>query len=222
MAKILIVSAHADDEVFGMGGTLLKLSKNKDNDMSWLILSKIWEPKWSAKEIRGRDIAIKKLNELIGFKSVHHWDYKDNKLDTYSTNELQDRLILLIDQIKPEIIYTPSVWDFNHDHRIACELIEMSTKSYYSRSIKEIIAYEIPSSTDHSFSSIRKFTPNLYHDITSTIDDKLKALEIFDSELKLFPHPRSKEYVKSLAMVRGGESGVKFAEAFHTEIFTLG
>ena len=215
MAKILIVSAHADDEIFGMGGTLLKLSKNEDNDISWLILSKIWEPKWSAKEIKGRDIAIKKINELIGFKSFYHWDYKDNKLDTYSINELQDRLILLIDQIKPEIIYTPSVWDFNHDHRIACELTEMSTKSYYSRSIKEIIAYEIPSSTDHSFSSIRKFTPNLYHDITSTIDNKLKALEIFDSELKLFPHPRSKEYVKSLAMVRGGESGVKFAEAFH-------
>ena len=69
MAKILIVSAHADDEIFGMGGTLLKLSKNEDNDISWLILSKIWEPKWSAKEISGRDIAIKKLNELIGFKS---------------------------------------------------------------------------------------------------------------------------------------------------------
>ena len=215
MAKILIVSAHADDEIFGMGGTLLKLSKNEDYDISWLILSKIWEPKWSAKEIASRDIAIKKINELIGFKSIHHWDYKDNKLDTYSINELQDRLILLIDQIKPEIIYTPSVWDFNHDHRIACELIEMSTKSYYSSSIKEIIAYEIPSSTDHSFSSIRKFTPNLYHDITSTIDDKLKALELFESELKLFPHPRSKDYVKSLAMVRGGESGVKFAEAFH-------
>ncbi len=215
MAKILIVSAHADDEIFGMGGTLLKLSKNEDYDISWLILSKIWEPKWSAKEIASRDIAIKKINELIGFESIHHWDYEDNKLDTYSINELQDRLILLIDQIKPEIIYTPSVWDFNHDHRIACELIEMSTKSYYSSSIKEIIAYEIPSSTDHSFSSIRKFTPNLYHDITSTIDDKLKALELFESELKLFPHPRSKDYVKSLAMVRGGESGVKFAEAFH-------
>tara|TARA_Y100000022_G_C13159931_1_gene333497 strand:+ start:12 stop:677 length:666 start_codon:yes stop_codon:yes gene_type:complete len=215
LAKILIVSAHADDEIFGMGGTLLKLSKNEDYDISWLILSKIWEPKWSAKEIASRDIAIKKINELIGFESIHHWDYEDNKLDTYSINELQDRLILLIDQIKPEIIYTPSVWDFNHDHRIACELIEMSTKSYYSSSIKEIIAYEIPSSTDHSFSSIRKFTPNLYHDITSTIDDKLKALELFESELKLFPHPRSKDYVKSLAMVRGGESGVKFAEAFH-------
>ena len=215
MAKILIVSAHADDEIFGMGGTLLKLSKNEDYDISWLILSKIWEPKWSAKEIASRDIAIKKINELIGFESIHHWDYEDNKLDTYSINELQDRLILLIDQIKPEIIYTPSVWDFNHDHRIACELIEMSTKSYYSSSIKEIIAYEIPSSTDHSFSSIRKFTPNLYYDITSTIDDKLKALELFESELKLFPHPRSKDYVKSLAMVRGGESGVKFAEAFH-------
>jgi len=215
LAKILIVSAHADDEIFGMGGTLLKLSKNEDYDISWLILSKIWEPKWSAKEIASRDIAIKKINELIGFESIHHWDYEDNKLDTYSINELQDRLILLIDQIKPEIIYTPSVWDFNHDHRIACELIEMSTKSYYSSSIKEIIAYEIPSSTDHSFSSIRKFTPNLYYDITSTIDDKLKALELFESELKLFPHPRSKDYVKSLAMVRGGESGVKFAEAFH-------
>lgn len=215
MNKILIVSAHADDEAFGMGGTLLKLSKDKENSISWLIVSKIWEPKWNRDTILERENSIKKINNVIGIDSIIHWDYLDNKLDTYSTNEMQEKLIDVINEIKPETIFTPSIWDFNHDHRIVCELVEMSTKSYYSPSIKEIIAYEIPSSTEHSFSSVRRFQPNLYFDISSTIEAKLKLLELYTSELKHPPHPRSKKYIKSLARIRGGESGADYAEAFH-------
>jgi N-acetylglucosamine malate deacetylase 1 len=213
--NILIVSAHADDEAFGMGGTLLKLSKDKENRISWLIFSKIWEPKWNKEALLDRQKSINKMNEIFSFDSFSQFDFKDNKLDTYSINEMQEKLICTINDIKPTTIFTPSIWDFNHDHRIVCELVEMSTKSYYSPSIKEIIAYEIPSSTDHSFSSVRKFLPNLYFDISSTIEEKLNLLELYSSELNLHPHPRSKKYVKSLARIRGGESGSNYAEAFH-------
>ena len=34
--KILVVSAHPDDEIIGMGGTLKKLSKNNDIDVLFL------------------------------------------------------------------------------------------------------------------------------------------------------------------------------------------
>lgn len=58
------------------------------------------------------------------------------------------------------------------------------------------------------------FSPNYYIDITNTIDEKIKTMEIYDTEIAEPPFPRSRENVKALAMIRGAASGVKYAEAF--------
>ena len=215
MNKTLIISAHADDETFGMGGTLLRLSEDSDTELHWLIVTKIWQPKWSASVIQKRENAINIICEKIDFKSVIRWDYEDNKLDTYPINDVQESMIQLISTLKPNTIFTPSFWDFNHDHRLICDIVEMSAKSYYSPYIEEIIAYEIPSATEHSFKSMRNFPSNLYYNITDHIAQKLDLLKLYETELKKFPHPRSIEYVESLAKIRGGESGFYNAEAFH-------
>ena len=215
MNKTLIISAHADDETFGMGGTLLRLSEDSDTELHWLIVTKIWQPKWSASVIQKRENAINIICEKIDFKSVIRWDYEDNKLDTYPINDVQESMIQLISTLKPNTIFTPSIWDFNHDHRLICDIVEMSAKSYYSPYIEEIIAYEIPSATEHSFKSKRNFPSNLYYNITDHIAQKLDLLKLYETELKKFPHPRSIEYVESLAKIRGGESGFHYAEAFH-------
>ena len=215
MNKTLIISAHADDETFGMGGTLLRLSEDSDTELHWLIVTKIWQPKWSASIIQKRENAINTLCEKIDFKSVIRWDYEDNKLDTYPINDVQEDMMQLLDTLKPNTIFTPSIWDFNHDHRLVCDIVEMSAKSYYCPYVKEIIAYEIPSATEHSFKSMRNFPPNLYYNVTEYIKSKMELIRIYETELKEFPHPRSIEYVESLAKIRGGESGVHYAEAFH-------
>jgi hypothetical protein len=36
-----------------------------------------------------------------------------------------------------------------------------------------------------------------------------------------FPHPRSEEIVRGLAAYRGGQAGIKYAEAFQTVFHTL-
>ena len=215
MKKILIVSAHADDETFGMGGTLVKLSKSpKDNKLYWLILSKIWQPKWSRNAISSRKKAIEKITKEINFLEVKQWDYKDNLLDTYSINEMQEKLIDYMENIKPNIIFTPSPWDFNFEHKIAFDLVEMSSKPYYSKYIEKILTYEIPSSTDSSFKIVKNFQFNHYVNIEDELSKKFELLKYYDTELHNFPHPRSMEFIKALSVVRGAESGMKHAEGF--------
>ena len=106
MKKILVISAHADDETFGMGGTLFKLSKSPKNyKVYWLILSRIWSPKWTDDAIKSRKIAIKKISDALNFVKIEQWDYKDNLMDTYPLNEMQDKMINYFDKIKPDIIF---------------------------------------------------------------------------------------------------------------------
>lgn len=215
MDKILIISAHADDETFGMGGTLLRYSLRSNHKLYWLIATQIWMPKWTEDHINSRQKAIDSLSESIRFEDVIKWKFKDNLLDTISKNELQEQLITVLDAIKPNIIFTPSYWDFNFEHRLICEIVEMSTKAYYSKYIEEIIAYEIPSSTEVSFPTHRNFPVNYYVDISEFIDKKIELIGYYDTECHEFPHPRSGEYIRILAKKRGAESGLNYAEGFH-------
>lgn len=211
--KVLIVAAHADDEAFGMGGTLLKFSKDKNIDLFWLIATWPWEPKWNACQIEEREKAITSVQEKIRFNNIIRWGYKDNLLDTIPINELQEKFVELINELKPQQIFTPSNRDFNFEHKIMFEIVEMSSKPYYSDFIEEIFAYEIPSSTEAAFH--KGYQANTYYDVTDQIDEKLKLIALYSSEINSFPHPRSKEYVNSLARVRGAESGCQFAESFN-------
>lgn len=72
---------------------------------------------------------------------------------------------------------------------------------------------EIVSETD--FSSYGKsFEPNLYIDISDTMEEKIKTMQIYDTELGEPPSPRSVEAIHALGIIRGGVAGVRYAEAF--------
>ena len=74
--------------------------------------------------------------------------------------------------------------------------------------------YETASETEFNFIEGRTFCPNEFVDIYSYMDDKIKAMKIFNDEMGEFPFPRSEKTIRSLAAFRGSQCGFEAAEAF--------
>jgi hypothetical protein len=82
---------------------------------------------------------------------------------------------------------------------------------------------EILSATDWTFPSGDAFRADTFFEIGEDfLEKKIKALETYKGVMRPFPHPRSKEILTGLAAYRGGQAGMKYAEAFQTAFHALG
>jgi len=209
--KILVVAAHPDDEVIGLGGTIAKHAK-KGDDVFILIVSEgvsaQYEDKEKFLELR-RDACLKAAN-LLGVRGVIFKDLPDGKLDSISQLEINKIIEEQIKKISPDRIYTHHWGDLHKDHKIVYE----STLVAARNSRAEIFCYETISSTNKIRNQDKFFIPNTYIDISEELSEKLKAVECYDTEVKAFPHPLSKEALTCLAKLRGVELNLNAAEAF--------
>jgi len=81
--------------------------------------------------------------------------------------------------------------------------------------VKEIYAFEVPSSTEWAFQQFEPvFHPNIFLDITGTLEKKVQAMQIYESEARPYPHPRSPEALRATARRWGSVAGLEAAEAF--------
>ena len=87
----------------------------------------------------------------------------------------------------------------------------VACRPYAAPSVRSIRTFYTPSSTEWSGAG---FTPNLYVDITSTIEQKLAAMALYESELRPAPHPRSLESLRATAAFWGSHAGYAYAEPF--------
>jgi LmbE family N-acetylglucosaminyl deacetylase len=70
VAKTLVIAPHPDDEVLGVGGTLLR-RKVEGTKVAWLIVTAVSvETGWSEDKVNQRAAEIEKVSELFGFDEV--------------------------------------------------------------------------------------------------------------------------------------------------------
>jgi len=220
MNKILIISAHPDDEVLGCGGTVERLNK-EGHTIYTLILGEGVTSRDDLRDIKKREKNIlelkgeaKKANAILGVKEVFFHNFPDNRFDTVPFLDIVKVIEKIKNNIKPDIIFTHYEKDLNIDHQITYRAVITATRPLEEETVKEIYSFEIPSSTEWSYPL--SFSPNTFYDISETIDIKLKALEEYKTELKKYPHPRSLEGVKLNAKYWGMKVGLEYAEAYKT------
>jgi LmbE family N-acetylglucosaminyl deacetylase len=217
---ILVIAAHPDDEVLGCGGTAARLA-NEGRDVFFAIMGE-----GITSRHQQRDAADgRQLNQLkqhahaaakkVGVKDVFLDQLPDNRLDTVPLLEVVKLIEDLVDRIKPEIIYTHHPGDLNIDHGVIHRAVLTATRPMAGQPVREIYAFEVPSSTEWAFQRLEpSFRPNVFVDITQTIDAKIAAMECYESEARRFPHPRSPEALRALATRWGSVVGCGAAEAF--------
>ncbi|NUT46058.1 MAG: hypothetical protein HOV94_01885, partial [Saccharothrix sp.] len=122
-------------------------------------------------------------------------------------------------ELAPDVVLTHFPGDVNEDHRIVARAAMVATRPVAGMSVRRVCAFQIPSSTDWAPpipGSV--FTPNLYVDISDSLDTKLIAMKAYAdthvSEVRPFPHPRSLEALTAYAQAHGVASGMLAAEPF--------
>jgi LmbE family N-acetylglucosaminyl deacetylase len=220
--KVLAISVHPDDETLGCGGTLLKHAQNND-ETHWLILTESLEcVGYSEEYISQRELQIKEVSSAFRFTSTRRLGFPTTRLHAVDFTELISGISTVLDQVRPEVIYTVNRSDIHTDHQIAAKAVQSSAKSFRCPYIKRILMYECLSETEMAGATLENvFLPNAFSDITGYLDQKTEIMRIYGTELQETPLPRSVENIKALARFRGATAGVEFAEAFMSvrEIF---
>lgn len=213
--SVLVISVHPDDETLGCGGTLLK-HKNEGEKVFWLILTNMNdESVWGKQKILERQKEIDSVKSIYSFDKTIKLDYDTTKLDKLPLGEITQKITKVVKEIQPEIIYLHNRSDVHTDHRISFDAIISATKSFNNTFIKKIYMYETISETDFAPAvQENAFIPNYYVDISEYIDKKIEIMNVFSSEIKEHPFPRSQKNIRALATFRGSQCNSEYAEAF--------
>jgi LmbE family N-acetylglucosaminyl deacetylase len=220
MKSILVIAAHPDDEVLGCGGTIAKLAANGAR-VNILILAtgltsrKGFCPEKSADALGVHYERAKQAGRLLGAASVDFADFPDQRLDTLPLLDITQRIEAEVEATNPDTIFTHHGGDLNMDHEVVYRATLTATRPTVGGRVTAVYSYEVPSSTEWAFQKFTpQFRPSVFHDVSATLAYKIQAMQIYESEVRSFPHPRSPEALEAIARRWGSVVGLPAAEAF--------
>lgn len=213
--KVLVVSAHPDDEILGVGGTLRKHSDRGD-DVRALIACEGVTMRYE--EEHGKRLAeqSQRASKILGIQEVRFGNLPDQRLDTVPLVEVITKVEEFINSFQPEILYTHFGGDVNHDHNLLFRAVQVAARPYAAESVRELLAFETPSSTEWATPAIQgSFHPGVFVDISETLQAKIEAFCCYENEVRRGPHPRSVDSLRARAKTWGSYVGMDAAEPFH-------
>lgn len=214
MKRIVVIAAHPDDEILGVGGTLARHQEAGDQVHAIIVSEGATARYADSAKVVLLD-STHRAAEVMGFASVVSLGLPDQRLDTISLLEVVQALEGKLSEIRADELYTHHSGDLNRDHRIVSEAVMVATRPIGDGYPRRILFFETPSSTEWSPpGAYPPFQPNVFVDISTTIDRKLAAMACYETELRPAPHPRSLMALRSRAAYWGQIVTRPYAEAF--------
>ncbi len=194
--NILAIGAHPDDIEIGCAGTLIKYV-NQGHSVFLMVMTD--GDLGASRSVRRKEQSDAQL--ILAAEQIFWGGYKDTKLpvDQILITKIEE----VITQVKPDFIFCHFFDDTHQDHRHLAQATMSAT-----RYVRNVLFYEVPTT--------QNFTPQVFVDISYTLDRKLEALEAHRSQvMKTNIEDLSiVELARSSANFRGIQGRVKYAEAF--------
>lgn len=211
--NILIIAPHRDDEIIGVGGTLLKRKAMGDRVTVCIVTAAVGSEYSEFVKIVHNE--MKAAHEFCGVDQYYGLTFRANILESYPRKDLNRELQEIIEKEKPDEVYIPFWGDMQKDHRIVADAAMVVMRAKYAHCPRCIYAYETLSETGINIpTESNTFIPNVFEDITEYLDAKKEAFSFFKSQVSDFPDLRSLESVEALAKYRGATVNKRAAEAF--------
>lgn len=212
--KVLVVAAHPDDEILGVGGTVRKHVLAGD-EVSLLIACEGVSMRYEDEHHQRVVAQAREAGEILGASEVLFGELPDQRLDTLPRVEVIARVEEVVRRVVPGIVYTHFAGDVNHDHGVLFEAVQVATRPYSAPFVREVLAFETPSSTEWGAPAVQgAFVPQVFVDVSHTLEDKIRAFCRYEREVRPAPHPRSPESLRARARTWGSVIGVDAAEVF--------
>lgn len=209
--RILAIGAHFDDIEIGAGG-FLALEHDRGNVIKTIVIA---DGDYSSLE--GKKIRTKHIAQEEGMRALAHLGLDETEMECFGYPETQIpynkesicAIEKIINNFNPDVILTHWVHDTHQDHINTAMSVIAAARYRYSLLMWEPI---FPSGR---FSTI-PFAPQLYVDVSAYIDNKIKALESHESQVRKFAKLNVKwiEGVVARAKFRGFECQAEYAETF--------
>jgi N-acetylglucosamine malate deacetylase 1 len=210
--SICVIAPHPDDEVLGLGGTLSRLSA-LGAQIHLLVVSGHLPPLYSMTAFKKTQIECNLASKILGISSVNFLEISTTNINQLPVAELNKSITTFLDKINPETVFMPFP-DRHIDHRLIFEASMVCTRPVGKNYPNLLLSYETLSETSWNAPYIEPiFIPELFVDISQTINTKLDAMKSYKSQLKN-SSSRSLDAIEALARYRGSQNGFKFAEGF--------
>jgi len=212
--KVLVISAHPDDELLGLGGTVARHAQNGDAVRLAVMcegISMRYQPERHAEVVA----QSKRAAAILGVTDLVHRGLPDQKLDTLPLSEVAASIEDLVQETRPEVVYTHFGGDINRDHQVLAEATLVAARPYAAPFVREILMFETPSSTEWGTPALLPaFHPTVFVDVAGTLEKKVEAFLSYTAEVRDWPHPRSARALRERAHYWGSLVNLEAAEPF--------
>ena len=215
MSRVLVLAAHPDDEILGMGGTIAVHARVRTDTVRIVCVTDGSSTQYpgDAKRRRQKDAEAVAAAAELGVDEYVHLDLPDMRLDTLSHVEVNAVVEEQVRAFAPDVVYTPHP-DVNLDHRVLFDSVAVATRPTPGQPVRRVLTYAPTSSTEWTPAARNWFVPNWYVDISATLEHKLAAFAQYQTEHRAYPHPRSERALRAHAELHGATVGCEYAEPF--------
>lgn len=211
--NILVIAPHADDEVLGCGGYIIDQGR-KGHNVHVLILCLGGYTPYSKKQ---QENAVNRMQELDACCKVMGCTYevlfhgRESMMDSVDRVAVTSAFDLVLGEKDWDEVFLPYP-SHHQDHKICYEQGMAALRHKHGvRGPRVIALYEYQFIQDVPKGGL------WYHDISKWINDKVKAFECYESQMKLGPSPLNRNGIYALAQMRGMQGQYRFAERFYIQ-----